>query len=77
VILRVTDQGSGIPSDVLPEVFKPFFTTRARGSGLGLSIVKNIIETHGGTINLINNAPPPGLTVEVMLPILREIVDEE
>jgi signal transduction histidine kinase len=53
----------------MQEVFKPFFTTRSRGSGLGLSIVHNIIEIHCGSITLKNNDPPPGLTVEVALPV--------
>ncbi len=76
VLIQVADQGSGISADVMPEVFKPFFTTRARGSGLGLSIVKNIVETHGGTIKLVNNDPPPGLRVDVVLPVFEGTDDE-
>jgi two-component system NtrC family sensor kinase len=76
VIMRVTDHGPGIPKELMAEVFKPFFTTRARGSGLGLSIVKNIVETHGGVIELFNNESPPGLTVDVTLPIFKEVADE-
>ena len=73
IIIRLTDQGAGVPPEILSEVFKPFFTTRARGSGLGLSIVKNIIEMHGGTIELINNDPPPGLTAEIILPLFEDV----
>ncbi len=69
VSILVRDEGSGVPADIVEEVFKPFFTTRSRGSGLGLSIVQNIIELHGGAIALKNNDPPPGLTVEVVLPV--------
>ena len=76
VLIQVTDHGAGIPGDVMPEVFKPFFTTRARGSGLGLSIVKNIVETHGGTIELVNNDPPPGLRVDVALPVFEGTDDQ-
>ncbi len=76
VLIRVTDRGAGIPGDTMPEVFKPFFTTRARGSGLGLSIVKNIVETHGGTIELVNNDPPPGLRVDVVLPVFEGMDNE-
>jgi len=68
VCMKVSDKGTGIAPEIMPEVFKPFFTTRARGSGLGLSIVNNIVETHGGRIKLVNNDPPPGLTVELYLP---------
>ena len=66
--VQVKDQGTGLPVENLSEVFKPFFTTRRRGAGLGLSIVKTVIETHGGRIKLWNNNPPPGLTVEINLP---------
>jgi len=72
VSILVRDEGPGIPSGIMKEVFKPFFTTRSRGSGLGLSIVHNIIELHGGAISLKNNDPPPGLTVEVTLPVCEQ-----
>jgi PAS domain S-box-containing protein len=71
--VRVVDQGSGIPADILPRVFDTFFTTRRGGTGLGLSIVKHIIEKHGGSIGLVNNDPPPGCTVTVALPVLEDI----
>jgi len=65
----VVDEGNGIPPENLQKVFEPFFTTRKRGNGLGLSIVKNAIQAHGGDIIIRNNAPPPGCTVEISLPI--------
>jgi PAS domain S-box-containing protein len=67
--VRVIDQGSGVPEEILPRIFEPFFSTRRGGTGLGLSIVKYVVETHGGNIVIFNNAPPPGCTVEVRLPI--------
>ncbi|HEY4491689.1 MAG TPA: sensor histidine kinase, partial [Acidobacteriota bacterium] len=63
--LRVSDQGPGVPADNLPRLFEPFFTTRPSGIGLGLSLVKHIIETHGGEVVLYNNDPGPGVTVEI------------
>jgi PAS domain S-box-containing protein len=66
------DRGTGLAEDHLSEVFKPFFTTRKRGAGLGLSIVKTITETHGGRIKLLNNDPPPGMTAEITLPLYRK-----
>jgi signal transduction histidine kinase len=53
-------------------VFKPFFTTRKHGTGLGLALVKNIVHAHRGDVALWNNDPPPGCTVEVRLPVARE-----
>lgn len=68
VLLRVKDAGAGIASEALQRVFEPFFTTRANGTGLGLTLVKSIVEGHGGGVSLWNNEPPPGLTFEVRLP---------
>jgi len=46
--LSVSDRGSGIPGDKLKEVFEPFFTSKAEGMGMGLSIARTIIEAHKG-----------------------------
>jgi signal transduction histidine kinase len=70
--VRVRDQGPGISGADLERVFAPFYTTRKKGTGLGLSIVRHIAEAHGGEVVLINNDPPPGLTVEVRLPLTEE-----
>ena len=56
----------------LARVFEPFFTTRKHGTGLGLSLVKHIVEAHQGTVAIGNNVPPPGCTAEVCLPVARE-----
>lgn len=50
--LLVADSGSGIDGNNLGRVFEPFFTTRARGSGLGLAVCKKIVDEHGGTIRV-------------------------
>jgi signal transduction histidine kinase len=50
--LTVADTGKGIPSKDLKRIFDPFFTTKEGGSGLGLSIVHKIVETHGGDISV-------------------------
>jgi len=65
----VKDQGEGIKPEHISEIFKPFFSTRRRGTGLGLSIVRSIIESHGGSIRIFSNNPPPGITVEIELPL--------
>jgi signal transduction histidine kinase len=49
-IITLADNGPGISPEHLPQIFEPFFTTKSRGSGLGLSIVKQIIDYHQGNI---------------------------
>jgi signal transduction histidine kinase len=49
---QVADSGRGIAADVLPKIFRPFFTTKGHGTGLGLSLAKGIIEQHGGSIEV-------------------------
>ncbi|HWG89374.1 MAG TPA: ATP-binding protein [Candidatus Thermoplasmatota archaeon] len=67
VELRVQDQGPGIPKEVQGRVFDPFFTTKPQGSGLGLSIVRRIVEAHGGHITF-TSAPGEGTTFIVAFP---------
>lgn len=67
--VRVADRGEGVPAEVLPRIFNTFFTTRRGGTGLGLNIVKHIVETHGGSISLSNNVPPPGCTASLIFPL--------
>lgn len=51
VTVTVSDTGKGIPPEVLPNIFRPFFTTKGNGTGLGLSLVRRIAEDHGGRIS--------------------------
>lgn len=68
VEVSLTDTGPGIPGPVLPEVFKPFFTTKPRGTGLGLAISRRIIEDHGGRIGA-ESPPGRGATFRICLPV--------
>jgi signal transduction histidine kinase len=67
VFLAVADNGPGIPPDVLPQVFNPFFSTRDKRSGLGLAMTKKILEDLGGTVE-IESGPDQGTTVTLLLP---------
>ena len=55
ITIEISDSGPGIPDEVLPEIFEPLFTTKQNGTGLGLVSCKNIVENHGGRINVKNN----------------------
>jgi len=72
VNVHIIDRGTGIPPDNLKHVFEPFFTTRKGGTGLGLSLVKNFVESMGGKVAIWDNDPPPGCTVELSLPIATD-----
>jgi signal transduction histidine kinase len=62
------DSGPGIPSEIREKIFTPFFTTKSRGSGLGLPTAKRLIEAHDGEI-AIDCPPAGGTSVVVRLPI--------
>ena len=68
--IQVTDRGTGIKPEHFEHLFEPFFTTRKGGTGLGLGIVKRIVESHGGAIEIRNNNQGPGVTAEIRLPIM-------
>ncbi len=52
VVVRVSDNGTGIDEETLPQIFEPFFTTKAAGTGLGLTLVKRVILAHGGVVSV-------------------------
>jgi two-component system, LuxR family, sensor kinase FixL len=68
--VRFTDAGPGIPPDIRQKIFNPFFTTKARGTGLGLPTAKRLIEAHRGTIH-VECPPAGGTTVTIQLPLER------
>lgn len=68
--LSVRDTGSGIPDDVLPRIFDPYFTTKPKGSGLGLTIVYAIVKNHGGCVEVETN-PDLGTVFHVYLPVTQ------
>ena len=68
VWVSISDTGSGIPEEKLNRVFQPFFTTKKKGSGLGLMIVQRIIRDHAGRID-VESKPGHGTTFRVWLPL--------
>ena len=67
-VLRVSDDGPGIPSEDRDKLFKPFFTQKEDGTGLGLSIAHRIVTAHGGSIKL-ENGQERGVTFRIALPV--------
>jgi len=65
--IMVTDEGKGIPDDVLPHIFEPLFSTKAKSTGLGLSLVYGIVEQHAGVID-VKSKVNEGTTFTIILP---------
>jgi signal transduction histidine kinase/DNA-binding response OmpR family regulator len=78
LLLRITDDGIGIAPDLLPRIFETFVQgrqppNRARGGlGLGLTLVRSLVEMHGGTVRATSEGPGRGSTFEVRLPVVAE-----
>lgn len=72
-VVHVTDNGSGIPKDVIPKIFDPLFTTKdiGSGTGLGLSVVHGIIRSWGGTI-LVESTQGVGTKFDIYIPIYKD-----
>lgn len=69
-LITVADQGKGISPENLTNIFRPFFTTKGHGTGLGLSLARRIVEAHGGTIR-VRSEVDKGTQFEVRLPFVR------
>ena len=69
-VVEVTDNGRGIAPDHLPNIFRPFYTTKGEGTGLGLSLARRIVEDHHGRID-VTSAVGKGTTFAVVLPLQR------
>jgi C4-dicarboxylate-specific signal transduction histidine kinase len=74
--LSVSDRGPGIPEDKLKEIFEPFFTSKAEGMGMGLSIARTIIEAHQGLISA-RNRDHGGASFRIKLPLSMQAIQME
>ena len=70
VRIVVADEGKGISPEHLPSLFRPFFTTKGHGTGLGLSLARRMVEAHGGTIN-VESKLGEGAQFTILLPVRR------
>lgn len=67
----VADTGEGIPKEILPRIFEPYFTTKTRGVGLGMTIARRIVEAHGGTLT-VDSTVGQGTRFRITIPITRQ-----
>lgn len=70
----ISDNGRGIPSDLIDNIFDPFVTTKAAGSGLGLSLVSKVLSAHGGVVEC--ESRDPGTVFRVLLPVHTGQIEE-
>jgi two-component system nitrogen regulation sensor histidine kinase NtrY len=67
VVVSVEDSGPGVPPELLPRIFDPYFSTKSSGTGLGLAIARKAVEEHGGSIRAENLNP--GFRIAMELPV--------
>jgi len=67
-IVAIEDSGPGIEPETLKRIFEPFFTSKSKGMGMGLSICRSIVEAHGGRLTAAS-AEPRGAIFEILLPL--------
>jgi len=72
-VIEVADNGRGIPPDQLPNIFRPLYTTRGDGTGLGLSLARRIVEDHQGRID-VTSTVGQGSTFAVILPLQPAVI---
>jgi len=77
VWFRIEDNGSGVPFELREKLFTPFVTTKAQGTGLGLSFVKKVVEDHSGQVSLVDNCSENGACFEILLPCATFITGNE
>ena len=68
--IEITDTGKGMSEEVVAKIFEPFYTTKAKGVGLGLANVRRFIEEHGGEVSVTTSEGGP-TTFTICLPISR------
>jgi two-component system sensor histidine kinase PilS (NtrC family) len=75
VSIQVSDDGDGIPEDLIQSIFRPFFTTKTGGTGLGLAVALDVVEMHGGLMDVVSVAGS-GATFEIVLPLVDPMAKE-
>lgn len=73
ILFSIRDKGDGIPDVLKEKIFEPFFTTKAGGTGLGLAVVRAVVEAHQGTIEAVDETPQ-GTCINIRLPKYSEFL---
>lgn len=68
LLIRICDQGPGIPQEIIRRIGEPFYTTKENGTGLGIMVCQRIIDAHHGTLH-ISSEPGSGATIDILLPV--------
>jgi len=76
LVITVDDNGPGVPSELRERIFYPFFTTKERGSGVGLAMAQKIVASHGGNLS-VESPGRPGARFRVRLPLEEDPGDSE
>lgn len=71
VVIRIIDNGPGIDDALREKIFEPFYTRRAQGTGLGLAVVRAVVEAHGGEV-VVHSLPGVGSTFTLTLPLMQQ-----
>ena len=74
VLVQVQDSGPGIEPELAARIFEPFFTTKAEGTGMGLSISRSIVESHGGELSIVSSSQ--GALLQFTLPVVSTMIHE-
>lgn len=72
LVIDISDSGSGVPENLREKIFEPFFSTRAKGSGLGLALVKKVVNLHHGKIKVETSSELGGASFVIVIPKLEE-----
>lgn len=72
LVVEVGDNGPGIDESILPRIFAARFSTRSRQAGLGLHIVRTLVEANGATVSAANRSPEPGAIFTIRAPVFRD-----
>lgn len=75
-VLQISDNGRGMPPEIVSRLFEPFFTTRTEGTGLGLAIARGVVRAHGGNIE-VRSEPGQGTAFIVTLPLQSDEIEAQ